>query len=86
MPQEPNPVVLKQVKEISCLPVNTRACSSTRHYTTHSYPQRSQGRHGRSPPRSATCEAPGPQPAPASQTGQPAAGASHALQIAATWR
>ena len=43
MPQEPNPVVLKQVKEISCLPVNTRACSSTRHYTTHSYPQQCGG-------------------------------------------
>ena len=41
MPQEPNPVV--QVKEISCLPVNTRACSSTRHYTTHSYPQQCGG-------------------------------------------
>ena len=37
------PVVLKQVKEISCLPVNTRACSSTRHYTTHSYPQQCGG-------------------------------------------
>ena len=43
MPQEPNPVVLKQVEEISCLPVNTRACSSTRHYTTHSYPQQCGG-------------------------------------------
>ena len=32
MPQEPNPTVLKPVEEISCLPVNTRACSSTRHY------------------------------------------------------
>src|SRR6476619_2391202 len=37
------PVVLKQVKEISGLPVNTRACSSTRHYTTHSYPQQCGG-------------------------------------------
>ena len=43
MRQEPNPVVLKQVKEISCLPVNTRARSSTRHYTTHSYPQQCGG-------------------------------------------
>ena len=43
MPQQPDPVVLKQVKEISCLPVNTRACSSTRHYTTHSYPQQCGG-------------------------------------------